>query len=169
MKIILPLLSLLISACSAQDVVTGAQISADLAVAQSAYAETRASVERRLSSLPDEKAAEVRALLADADSLKASIEAIWTDKLIPTAADVSVLYQSGVALYARGTALVTPLLSSMPIADQIRVRRFGETMRSLGEHYQAWLASPTAQTQSALLSRGLELAKMAAQIGMVVL
>lgn len=169
MKILLPLLSLLISACSAQDVVTGAQISTDLAVAQSSYAETRASVERRLSSLSEEKAAEVRALLADADSLKASIEAIWTDKLIPTAADVAVLYQSGVALYARGTALVAPLLSAMPIADQIRVRRFSETMKSLGEHYQAWQASPTAQAQSTLLTRGLELAKMAVQIGMVVL
>lgn len=169
MKILLPLLSLLISACSVQDVVTGAQISTDLAVAQSSYAETRASVERRLASLSEEKAAEVRVLLADADSLKASIESIWNDKLIPTAADVVVLYQSGVVLYARGTALVAPLMSAMPIADQIRVRRFGETMQSLGEHYQAWQASPTAQSQSAFLSRGLELAKMAVQIGMVVL
>lgn len=169
MKILLPLLSLLISACSAQDVVTGAQISADLAVAQSSYAETRASVERRLASLSDEKATELRALLVDADSLKASVEAIWTDKLVPTAADVTVLYQAGEALYVRGITLVTPLMSSMPLADQIRVRRFAETMKSLGEHYQAWQASPTAQTQSALLSRGLELAKMAVQIGMVVL
>jgi hypothetical protein len=169
MKILLPLLSLLISACSVQDAVTGAQISTDLAVAQSSYAETRASVERRLSSLSEEKAAEVRALLADADSLKASIEAIWTDKLIPTAADVAVLYQSGVALYARGTALVAPLLSAMPIADQIRVRRFGDTLRSLGEHYQAWLESPTAQSQAATLSQGMELAKMAVQIGLVLL
>lgn len=169
MKILLPLLSLLISACSAQDVVTGAQISTDLAVAQSSYAETRASVERRLASLSEEKAAEVRVLLADADALKASIESVWNEKLIPTSAEVGVLYTAGAALYLRGTTLIAPLLPAMPIADQIRARRFGDALRSLGEHYQAWLESPTAQSQSAFLSRGLELAKMAVQIGMVVL
>jgi len=169
MKILLPLLSLLISACSAQDVVTGAQISTDLAVAQSSYAETRASVERQLAGLSADKQVEVRALLADADALKASIESVWTEKLIPTSAEAGVLYASGAALYLRGTALIAPLMPAMPIVDQIRVRRFGDTLRSLGEHYQAWLESPTAQAQTAMLAQGMELAKMAVQIGLVLL
>lgn len=169
MKILLPLLSLLISACSAQDVVTGAQISADLATAQSSYAETKASVERQLAGLSADKQTEVRALLADADALKASIEAVWNEKLIPTSAEAGVLYTAGAALYLRGTTLIAPLLPAMPIADQIRVRRFGDALRSLGEHYQAWLESPTAQAQTAMLAQGMELAKMAVQIGLVLL
>ena len=169
MKFILPLFALLLNACSAQDVMTGAQISTDLAVPQSSYAETRASVERQLAGLSADKQVEVRALLADADTLKASIESVWTEKLIPTSAEAGVLYASGAALYLRGTALIAPLMPAMPIVDQIRVRRFGDTLRSLGEHYQAWLESPTAQSQAAMLSQGMELAKMAVQIGLVLL
>lgn len=169
MKILMPLFALLLNACSAQDVMTGAQISADLATAQSSYAETKASVERQLAGLSADKQIEVRALLTDADALKASIESVWNEKLIPTSAEVGILYTAGAALYLRGTTLIAPLLPSMPIADQIRVRRFGDALRSLGEHYQSWLESPTAQSQAAMLSQGMELAKMAVQIGLVLL
>lgn len=169
-RIAIALMSALLAACSSQQVVTSTQIAGNLAVAKTQYQETRSILARRIATLQDaKKAAEWQALLNDADTLKAALEAVWAAKLAPTAADVAAIYASGATLYSTGINLVAPELASLPFEDQIRLRRFDATLRSLAAAYQSWLASPGSESALAVSSQGLELAKLAIQLGMAIL
>lgn len=158
------LAALLLTACTAAQVQTTTQVTGHLATVAAQYDEARAVLNRRIALLPAEQADQWRAVLADADQIKVALESVG----VPTQADATAIYATASALYARARALVEPELAGLPLADRLTVTRFDAALRGLATAYQSWTASPGG-TESAMITQGLELAKVALQIGLLVL
>lgn len=157
---------LLLVACTSQQV----QVSANLATVAGQYEPTRAALVRKIAAISDPQvAAEWQGVLSRADSLKADLEALYTTGLIPSVTDLALVYAQAAELHATATKLIAPELASLPLADQIRIRQFDTALRALASAYQSWRDSPTGAGQSEMFSSGLEVARLALQVGLMVL
>lgn len=154
------LAALLLVACTT----TTTQVTGHLATAAAQYDGTRAALTRKIALLPAEKAEQWNAVLTDADSIKTTLEIVG----VPTLDEATAIYATASALYARARALVKPELASMPLADRLTVTRFDAALRGLASAYETWRANPNTG-QAEMISQGLELARTALQIGLLVL
>lgn len=160
---------LVATACTQQQAVSTLQVTSALTTVRADYARAHDTLERRLAQLPETDAMQWRALLRQADEFKATVETLRATATVPTEESMAALYETGVGIWARAHTLIAPDLKNLPINDQILLRQFDMSLRRLAKLYQEWIASPGAAHQAEMAAAGLELVRLALQLGVAVL
>lgn len=161
-------LGLMLTACSGREAAATVQMTSALAQVKVNYAQARHALEARVAQLPEQTGVLWREFIRDADAYKAALETMWLSAAV-SHETMAALYETGVGLYARAHALIAPDLGHLPLNDQILLRQMDAALRRLAEAYQQWLNDPEAQRRSDMVSTGLELVKLALQLGVAVL
>lgn len=154
--------------CSAQEVVTTVRLTSAATTVRADYDRAHQALERRIAGLPELDATQWRTFIRDADAYKAALEAMW-GSVVTSQETAAALYETGVELYARALALVGPDLKTFPLADQILLRQMDSAVRRLAEAYQQWTANPDAAQRSEMVETGVEIVKLALQLGVAAL
>lgn len=161
-------LAVMSGACSTQQVVTAASVSASLATVKADYEKSKAAIQAKLATMPSEEAEKWKQLINKTDAFKVAIEEEWGNPTTaPSAVDAT--YAAGAEIYAEAYGFIKPRLHSLPLNDQILLRRMNNSMLQLAEAYKLWKTNPELQRHAEAVATGVELAKLALQVAAAIL
>lgn len=158
----------LLTSCTPQTAGRVSQVAVSLAQVTADYGQARQALEKRVAQLPEPDATLWRDFIRDADEFKAVLETLCARAVVSPEAMAGV-YETGVELYVRARKLIGPDLKNMPLNDQITLRQMDSALRRLAEVYKAWTADSQAIQHAEIAASGVELIKLALQIGATVL
>lgn len=158
----------LLTSCASQTAGQVAQMAVSVAQVTADYEQARQALEKRVAQLPEPDATLWRDFIRDADAFKAVLEEM-PPRIAMSPEAMAGVYETGVDLYVRARTLIGPDLRNMPLNDQILLRQMDSALRRLAEVYQAWIVDSQLVQHAEIAASGVELIKLALQIGATVL